>query len=256
MTNLKVASIPSVEKAMAILDHLSSSRKGCTLSELARVLRISKSSVHGIVATLERCGYLSRLDRRFLPSGNLMKMGKSGLYNLKIRESSMPELRALAEETMLTVNMAILEDDEVVFIEKITPSGVVSPPTWVGKHMDVNCTAVGKVLLAHLPQDQIDSFIFRNRVSKHNENAFVSANSLKEEVRKVRKLGYAVNDEENEIGYRAIAVPLFLNLCGNIAISLAGRTSEVSSQNLEKLAHRLQEAARRITERQGLLKSA
>ena len=161
-----------------------------------------------------------------------------------------PLLRTLAQETNLTVNMAVLEANEAVFIEKITPPGRAGPPTWIGKHMDVNCTAVGKVLVANLSDEEIDRFIQRYGLPKHNENASVAPRRFKQELSAVRTLGRAFNDEENEIGYRAIAVPVANpDSPGGAAVSLAGRTSQINSDNVNDLVRKLKMVAKRITQK-------
>jgi DNA-binding IclR family transcriptional regulator len=213
-------------------------------------LDLPKSSVHGIAATLDRCGYLRRSQSgKYLFGLKLLHLANSALSNLEIRQVAAPLLRKLAQETNLTVNMAVLEANEAVFIEKITPPSRVGPPTWIGKHMDVNCTAVGKVLLANLSDEEIDRFIERYGLTKHNENASVTPSRFKRELSTVRVLGYAFNDEESEIGYRAIAVPVQnLDSHGGAAVSLAGRTSQINSENFNDLVRKLKIVAQLITQ--------
>ena len=139
--------------------------------------------------------------------------------------------------------MAVLEGNEALFIEKITPAGGASTPTWVGKHMDLNCTAVGKILLAHVPEEQIDALILCHGLPKHNENVSVAPRRFKDELRRVRKLGYAIDDEENEIGYRAVAAPILSRSCDNAAISVAGRSEDVTSDNITDLIRKLKNIA-------------
>ena len=253
MSELKVKSVPAVERALKIIERLAASRRGLTLSELSRELSLPKSSALGLLVTLERHDYLKRGEKvgRYMCGPKLLEVAHAALTRLEIRQLAAPYFRELIKRTNLTVNMAILEQDEVVFVEKIVPPGALSStPTWVGKHMDINTTAVGKSLIAYLPDDQLDRFI--NHLPKHNKNAVNSPGRFKEELAKVRKLGYSVNDEENEIGYRAIAVPIF-NAEEKVvaAISIAGTTTQISSTNYSGLTRQLKKTGAAISQRLG-----
>jgi DNA-binding IclR family transcriptional regulator len=253
VSGLKIKSVPAVERALQIIERLAASRRGLTLSEIARELSFPKSSALGLLVTLERHGYLKRADKggRYMCGTKLIEVAHAAVTRLEIRQLASPYFRELIKKTNLTVNMAILEQDEVVFVEKIVPPGALSStPTWVGKHMDVNTTAVGKSLIAYLPDDQLDRFI--NHLPKHNKNALNSPSRLKEELAKVRKLGYSVNDEENEIGYRAIAVPIFNSDQKVVAaISIAGTTSQISSTNHTGLTRQLKKTGAAISQKLG-----
>jgi DNA-binding IclR family transcriptional regulator len=253
MRELKIKSVPAVERALGVIERIAASRRGLTLSELSRALSVPKSSALGLLVTLERHNYLRRAGSagRYMVGPKLLEVAHVALTRLEIRQLAAPYFRELIKRTNLTVNMAILEQDEVVFVEKIVPpGGLVNTPTWVGKHMDVNTTAVGKSLIAYLPDEQLDRFV--NHLPKHNKNALNSPARFKEELARVRKLGYSVNDEENEIGYRAIAVPIF-NADQEViaAISIAGTTNEICSTNRNSLTRLLKRTGAAISQRLG-----
>ena len=250
MPNLKTPSAPAVDRALHIMELLASSKHGFTLPEVCRRLELPKSSAHGLLLTLERRGYLYRNERtnRFMLGRKLFSLANTALSGLKLREQAAPHLRLLMRKTRLTVHMAILEQGEAVLVEKVDSPGLLRLATWVGKRMDLHATGVGKVLLAYLPDDQIQLLIRDHGLPRYNENTITSLRRLKEEVAWVRKAGYAVENQEGEIGFRCIGAPVF-DHAGKVAasISVAGTTAQVTDANFTSLVDMTKRAAAAIS---------
>src|SRR5690242_17946940 len=121
MLATKTQSVPALERALTILESLSKSRHGLTLSQLARSLELPKSSVHCLLLTFERHGYLHRDEAsgRYRLGLRLCDLANVALSGVILREQSAPLLVQLRESTQLTTHMAVLEQDEVVLIEKV-----------------------------------------------------------------------------------------------------------------------------------------
>jgi len=96
-----------------------------------------------------------------------------------------------------------------VLIAKAEPPGLLRVASWIGRRMDVHCTGVGKALIAFLPEEELDYLIREHGLLRHNEKTNTSSRRLREEFSKVRRLGYAFDDEEDEIGLRCIGAPVF-----------------------------------------------
>ena len=255
MAATKTRSVPGVERALTVLEVLARSKRGLALSDLARNLHLPKSSTHCLLLTLERCGYLRRHEftRRYLFDLKLFRLANMALAGIELREQSGPFLRLLMEETGLPVHIAIMEQDEVVVVDKVEPPGAVKLATWIGKRMDPHCTGVGKALIAYLPEEDLCRLIKEHRLPRHNENTIASAKKLKEELARIRRLGYAVDNEEDEIGLRCIGSPVF-NATGHVvaSISIAGTTSQITEQNWAALAERVKHTAAAISRQIGL----
>jgi DNA-binding IclR family transcriptional regulator len=247
-------SVPAVERAVSILDMIAKSKGGLTVSQLARGLGFPKSSAHRIVLTFERCGFL-HLDKesgRYRLGLRLFGLANMALNGISLREQAAPFLHQLMEKTGLTVHMAVFEHDEAVLIEKVQPPGFMKLATWVGKRVDLHCTALGKVLLAYRPEPEIDDLIKRHGLLRHNDNTIGSAGKLKENLALVVKLGYAIDDEEEEIGIRCIGVPIFESESKVVAaISVSGTTDQIRPESLAALAEELKRAAKEISEQIG-----
>lgn len=235
---------------MKILELLAQSQRGLALSDISRRLGIPKSSAHVLIKTLEVMGYLksSKNNGRYCFGLKLVSLSNTALENLDLREQARPFLQHLMLRTGLTVHLAILEGAEAVIIEKIEAPGTLRLATWVGRRLDANSSGVGKALLAFTAEGNCDQRFTGRPLARHNKNTISSLERLARELRKVRELGYAFEDEEGEIGFRCIGVPLYDSAIQAIAaISVAGTTSQISIDRVTKLASILKETARQIS---------
>lgn len=246
--------VPAVDRALAVLEILSESKRGFSISELARRLKAPKSSIHLIVTTLEQRGYLlkNQQSRRYFVGLKLVSLARLALDSFELRQQAMPFLLPLAAKTGLTVHMAVLEGNEAVLIERIESPGLVKLNTWIGQRMHVNCTALGKALVAFLPDDEFKRRVQMRRLIKHNQNTISSITKLRDDLSQVRSLGYAVDDEEEEVGVRCIGAPIF-DYTGRTAsaLSVAGTTIQIPAGDVERLAKLVQETAGKISRELG-----
>jgi DNA-binding IclR family transcriptional regulator len=206
--------------------------------------------VHCLLVTLERHRYLHRREQtnRYLFGTRLFSLGNMALSGLELREIAAPLLRALMARTHLTVHLAIIERYEAVLIDKVEPPGTFKLATWLGKRMDVHCTGIGKALIAHFSDQEIDRLVSAQGLPRHNDNTIVSVRKLKEQLARVRQLGYSTDDEEDELGYRCIGAPLF-DQAGLVAaaISLSGSVHQIREDNCDTLAGQVQQTAAAIS---------
>ena len=242
--------VPSVSRALRILELLAQSQRGLTLSDISRRLELPKSSTHVLIKTLEFAGYLknSKLNGRYCFGLRLVSLSNMALENLDLREQSRPFLQELMLRTGLTVHMAILEGAEAVIIEKIEAPGMLRLATWIGRRLDANSSGVGKALLAFGADETSARRIAARPLARHNRNTIISPERLIRELKKVRELGYAFEDEEGEIGFRCIGVPLYDAADRAIAaISVAGTICQISDERIKKLSAEVKATAAQIS---------
>ena len=259
MLDLKTPSVPALERALAIFEMLADSRTGLTLPEIALRLHLPKSSVHCLLLTLERHRYLNRRagTNRYMFGTRLFSLGNMALSGLELREVAAPLLLSLAGRTRLTVHLGILERHEAVLIDKVEPPGTYKLATWLGKRMDVHCTGLGKALIAHIPEWEFDLLVSEQGLPRHNDNTVVSVRKLKEELARIRKLGYSTDDEEDELGYRCIGCPIFdREGLVQAAVSISGTTSQIREDNAPDLAQELKQTAAAVSEALGYCPSS
>jgi len=250
----KEYSVPSIERALSVLECLARAKRGFSLSEIGRRLRIPKSSAHLILSTLERRGFLQRNTKtnRYCFGLQLVSLSRSALENLDLREEAKPFLCSLMQESGFTVHMAVLERDEAVIIEKVEAPGLVRLASWVGRRLDVNCSGVGKALLAFLPDDELDCLLRTKDFARHNSRTIISTTILRRELILVRQAGYALDNEEDEPGVRCIGAPVFDEKGKAVAaISIAGVASQIGIDRVPVLARLVTRAAGRISARMG-----
>lgn len=246
MPAIKTQSVPSLEKALSILELLVGFKAGLTLPEIVQKTGMPKSSIHCLLVTLERRGYLHRNDRtgRYKFGLQLFSLANMALSGLKLRDEAAPFLRGLVEKTHLTAHMVILEHREAVLISKYEPSGIFRLATWIGKRMDLHCTGLGKALMAYLPKEEVNEIIEEHGLPRHNDNTLCSRRRLKEELARTVERGFAVDNEEDEIGLRCIGAPVFgVDNRVLASISVAGTTAQITLENLRKLAEEVKQTA-------------
>lgn len=242
--------VPAVERAFRIMELVANSRAGCSLSEVSRKLDMPRSSAHLILQSLETMGYLKKdaAKGRYRFGVKLVTLSRAALDNLDLREIARPLMQKLSNETGLSVHMAVLERGEAVIIEKIQSVAGPRLTTWVGRRLDVNCTGVGKALIAFLPETVFDQHIKPENLVRHNEQSIVSLCALKRRLAEVRELGYAFDDEEDEIGMRCVGAPIFDgNRWPIAAISVSGTLTAIPLERVAVLGKKVTEAANTIS---------
>lgn len=246
MSALKTRTVPAVYKALNILELLADSSVGLTLLDIVEESNLAKSSVHYLLVTLERCGYVRRSERtgRYLLGAKLFGMAHSAVGNHSLRQLTAPYLAGLRLRTRLTVHLAIFEQNEAVLIDRLETSRGAHLASWVGKRMDLHCTAIGKAILAFLPDEEIEDAIRKHGLARHNDNTVSTSRRLREELNRVAQSGYALDNEEDELGIRCLGVPIFGPADRPIAaISVVGSTSELSLDDIPRLLSELQQTA-------------
>ncbi|MBS1873279.1 MAG: IclR family transcriptional regulator [Acidobacteria bacterium] len=249
MPATKTRTVPSLDKALGLLELLTRCRSGLTLPELVEKSGLPKSSAHYLLVTLERRGYVHRSERtgRYMPGVQLFSMANLALNGLGVRQRADPYLSALRLRTGLTVHMAILDNNEAVLVARHDAHGGMRVATWVGKRMDLHCTGLGKALIAFLPEKEIEAVVRERGLARHNENTISTPRRLQENLQRVVKLGYALDDEEDELGTRCIGAPVFASGDRPIAsVSLVGSLSEINHENVAQLAEELKSTARAL----------
>ena len=227
---LKTQSVPALERGLLNLELLAQSRRGVTLSQLTRKLQLSRSTVHALLLTYQRCGYIQREKEsgRYCLGWRLFTLANMALCRNCLREQFSSILYRLMLDSGLTVHFAVMVEGEVILIDRIQPPREPKLASWVGKRMGIHCTALGKALIAHLPAPELDELIAKHGLCRYNENTIASPRKLREACEQVRRLGYALDDEEEEIGTRCVGAPVY-NADGEVAaaISISGTKAEL-----------------------------
>jgi DNA-binding IclR family transcriptional regulator len=226
----------SVERAFTILEFLNSSKRGWNISEMSRKLKIPKSTTHVLVSTLDQLGYIKQYQssRRFQLSSKMFSLGRRALEATPLPEIAVPHLRWLVQESKLTAHVGILEKSQVVFVQKVDGPGIIKFDTYVGKCSQLHCTGLGKVLLAFQPEEIIQSLLLNYPFHRFTKRTISALPTFMAELARVRQSGYAMDDEEEELGIRCIAAPIFSEGEVTAAVSVTGTTTQIRIEEIER----------------------
>ena len=240
----------AVERALNILEAAAHRRDGLTNSEISRKLAIPKSSASYILRTLERRGYLRRdaESGRYRLGLKILSLGGDAQANLDIADVALPFMRALEEKIHLTVHLAVLDQGEAVYIEKVEAPGFFKVNTWVGRRMFLHSTSVGKCLLAWLPKQEVETIVKQQGLKKRTPKTITTMTRLLADLERVKEDGYAVDDEENSLGAQCLGAPVF-DVTGNVTAALraSGTLTQIEEASMPRLAEAVKETARRIS---------
>lgn len=202
--------IPMLERSLRALELLSQSGEGLSLAELSQQLAAPKSSVFNILATLEHHGYI-RPDNgtgRFILTPKLYRVGSPAVNRMSLKQTLHPLLAELVEQTGETANLGILEGGEAYYIESIEGPSRVRVAVAPGERLDLHATALGKVLLAHLPPDHIEVLLQQRPLTARTPYTVTELEALREELALIRERGYALDNEEDHLDIRCIGAPV------------------------------------------------
>src|SRR2546423_3797689 len=250
MTSNQESPSVAVERALAMLEAVAQEAEGLSNAEISRKLKIPKSSASYILRTLETQGYLTRNPEtgKYRVGLKVLSLSRGALTGIDVREVALPIMRHLMEKTNLTCHLAILDGPDAVYIEKVEPQGFIRMDTWVGRRMRVHATSVGKSLVAYVPQERLEKILAERGMEKRTAKTITTLPRLLKDLEKVREQGYAVDDEENNMGARCVGAPVF-NQGGTIeaALGLSGTTNQVNPDTMPRILEHLKDAARHVS---------
>lgn len=246
--NRKIANMNSVERAFAILEFLNSSRRGWNISEMSRKLGLPKSSTHVLFSTLDRLGYITEYQssRRYQLSPKLYGLGRRALETTPLPMIALPHLHWLVQQTNLTAHVGILEKKQVVFIQKVDGPGIIKFDTYIGKCSPLHCTGLGKSLVAFRPEKEIETLLEKYTFSRFTKQTISSCSAFMTECERIRRAGYSIDDEEEELGIRCIAAPILVDGIAVAAVSVTGTTAQMPHDVIANVVSKAMSAAGRI----------
>jgi len=245
-------SVPAIQRTLDIIETLTRERM-LTVSEVNRRFRIPKSSAYAILQTLKARGYVEKdsLDRYSLTL-RMFSLGSALMEGLDFRKEIFPLLKEMTEQTQITGHIGVLDGSYIVYVEKSEVLGAVRLTTWIGRRTLVHSTSMGKALLANLSEREVDHILAEGGMPQFTPKTITSPAAFKKELEKVRANGYAVSNEENELGVRAVGAAVF-NHSGRpvAAVNLGGSTLHIRSKDIPRLGLIVRTCAERMSAQLG-----
>jgi DNA-binding IclR family transcriptional regulator len=242
---------PSVRKAFEILGALSSSKEGLGVSEIARGLKMAKSTVHGMTSALEELGAVMRdpYTKRYRLGFTLFELGRSAYSQIDLKTLARPIMEELMEETQASVFLGILNWEHVTVLDIVESRQDLKITAPIGATIPLFAGAVGKVFLASMEEEQTEKMIRSKGLTRFTENTIVDPELYYQELRRVRKIGYAIDDEEYILGVRAVASPIVGLGQLMSAIWVVGFKASLDEKKMKALVTLTRKAAEDISRR-------
>ena len=199
----------SVMKAFAILKAFHDPEEWVTSCELSRRANLPEASGYRLIQTLEEIGAVVRGPRgRYRTGLLLLSLSRNVTIGELLRDAAQALMREWSDRLNLTMHLGVLEQGMVTYVAKVAPPGVFAVHTRVGAQLEAYCSGLGKVLLASLPDEQMESVIMDGALVALTPYTITSHQALRAELKRVREQGYALDDRENQPDMRCIAVPV------------------------------------------------
>jgi DNA-binding IclR family transcriptional regulator len=240
--------VPALFKGFGILD-LIANEPGLGFAAIQQRLGLPKSSCHLLIASLCRLGVLQmQADRSYVLGLRLFELGAQAANQRQIDQEALPHLRKLAADVQLTCHLGVREGLEAVYLAKVECEREIKVNTWVGKRLSLNSSSLGKVLLAWLPEGELEEILQHLDWTRKCPNTLTDRTLFKAHLAEVRRRGWATDDEEDIPNIRCLAAPV-INMQGEViaALSAVGTVLELDRTDFSVLAERVCTAASDIS---------
>lgn len=209
----------SLARGLAVLRAFSDQRRSLTIAQISHRTGISRAAVRRCLHTLCALGYAEADGALFTLQSKVLTLGYSYLSSTPLTVSTGPYLNAISRKLDESCSLAVLQDDEILYVARSVTARIMSVSLNTGSRLPAYCTSLGRVLLAQLPPEGLQAYLERVKLQAYTDKTVVSATRLHEIIDEVRQAGYALNDQELEIGLRSLAVPV-RGASGNVLAAL------------------------------------
>lgn len=246
--------IKSIVKATNIINLLAKNNTPLSLAYISAEMEMSKSTVHGIISTLVNTGFLVQApdSGKYQLGTRLFEIGMRVSERWSEKRIAYPFITRIVAETKETVHMAILDNNEVLYIAKQESTDSVKTVSDIGIKLPSYCSGVGKVLLSGLSKRHIQQIADKTGLKKYTEFTITDFQRLWVEMEKIRRQGFAIDNQEYQLGLRCIAVPI-RNSSGNVtaALSISGPISRMNGKVFERNKMTLMKISHEISHKMG-----
>lgn len=204
-------SVQSIDRAFDIIELLSVEPRGLTMTEIGLKVDLHKSTVHRLLSSMRERGYIEKSQE----TGNyrlglgFIELASLYLNNLELKTEAQPFLHRLTKNTGQTAFLAIRDGSEVVYIDKVETYNSLRRYKIIGRRRPLHATSLGKALLSGMKDEEIEKLYSEKPFEKLTNKTLLSFAALMKEIHQIRKQGWSIDDEENEIGTRCVGAPIF-----------------------------------------------
>ena len=237
--------VQSVDRTFELLEHLADGGGSLSLSELAARSALPMPTIHRLIRFLVSQGYVRQEpSKRYAIGPRMIWLGEAA--SRMLGSWATPALADLVETFGETTNMAMLEGDRVIYVAQVAAPRAMRMFTEVGRFLMPHCTGVGKAIMSTMTDDEVAALLKRTGMPPQTEHTITSVNKMLAELARIRQAGYAVDNEEQELGVRCVAASV-PELPFRATVSVSGPSSRVTVEQVERIAPALREVAAGLT---------
>lgn len=225
----------SLYKGLLVLQSFSEHKRGMTLSEVASAVGINRATTRRFLLTLLDLGYVETDGKYYRLTPRVMTLGYSYLSSQPWWQLAKPIVEELSLSLEESCSVGVLSGEQLIFVARVQGPRLVATNLVPGRTVPVHATAIGRVLLAELTETELDRFMARSPLIKLTERTVADPQALKDDLRHVRRRGYAILDQELEVGLRAVAVPI-RDRTGR-AVAGLGVSTQAQRRSIEQIEH-------------------
>ena len=251
-TPKRTYNITALQRGLQLLQLFSESSQGLTAKQVADRSRLPVSTVHRFLANLEAGSFLNCSGNIYHLGTACFAIGQAALAQLDIRRVSHPYLQELNRQTRETVHLTVRHGSAAVYVEKLDSTEQLRIYSRIGAAVPLHCTAVGKVMLAYMPEEQRKRILPQLDLKRFTPNTIGSLQELEAELRRIKKNGYACDLEEHELHIRCVAGPIWDHAgLVNASLSITAPIVRMAISRLRQLAPLIQAAGLQISRELG-----
>lgn len=225
----------SLARGLAVIRAFSDQRRSLTIAQISHKTGIPRAAVRRCLHTLKQLGYADSDSNNFSLKPKILTLGYSYLSSTPLTVSAQPYLNQISRTLNESCSLAVLDENEVLYVARSATSRIMSVALNTGSRLPAYCTSLGRVMLAHMPGDALDAYLAKVELKAYTHRTVVSAERLREILEGVRENGYAIVEEELEVGLRSIAVPV-RGASGNVvaALNVGAQATRVTSKQMKE----------------------
>ncbi|KQY63589.1 MULTISPECIES: IclR family transcriptional regulator [unclassified Nocardioides] len=242
---VRAGGVQSIERAFGLLEMMADAGGMMGLSQLATASGLPLPTIHRLVRTLVDLGYLRQEpSRQYVLGPRLIRLGESSSNMLSTW--ARPHLAALVDELGESANLAMLDGDQIVYVAQVPSRHSMRMFTEVGRRVLPHCTAVGKAILADFPDTQVRDLLRRTGMPQHTDNTITDPDEFAKQLALAAKNGYAMDEGEQEIGVRCVAVSV-PDVPTRLALSVSGPAQRMSPELVDRAVPLLVQAGKALS---------
>ncbi|MBN2441759.1 MAG: IclR family transcriptional regulator [Spirochaetales bacterium] len=229
--------VQTLDRTFNILELLSKQQKGLSLTDISKSINLHKSTVYRLLSALMSRGYIEKRNSRYRLGLEFVELCSLYINSLELKTEAEPILRELSRLTTQTVFLATMQEQEVIYIDKVEKFNSLRKYSIIGQRRPLYCTSLGKVFLMGMSNDEIKDYLSKKEIISFTQNTIEDMPSLIENINLSRKRGWTFDDEEYETNVQCVGAPIY-DYRKNIiaAVSTVWYVDQVKNLNLEEIA--------------------